>query len=97
MAETAPTRKLSVLKRARQTVKRNARNTSVRSMLKTCSKKVASAVESKDKENIEKVLREAVKAFSMAVSKGVMHKNTASRNISRLSKLADTVLKAEAA
>jgi small subunit ribosomal protein S20 len=97
LAQAAPKRSISVLKRARQAEKRNERNTAVRSKLKTLSKKVSGAVDSKDKEQVEKVLKQVMKAYSSAASKGIIHRNTASRNISRLSKLADKVLKAAAA
>ncbi len=97
MAQAAPKRSISVLKRARQAEKQNERNKAERTKLKTISKKVAGAVDSKDKEQIEKALKQAMKAYSSAASRGVIHRNTASRNISRLSKLADKVLKAAAA
>lgn len=97
MAQAAPKRSLSVLKRARQTEARNERNKAVRSRLKTLSKKVAGAVEANDREQVERALKQAVKAYSSAASKGVIHRNTASRNISRLSKLAGKVFKASAA
>ncbi len=69
----------------------------VLSKVKTIAKRVADAVGEKDKKKIEQLLKEASKTIQSAVSKGVLHKNTASRKISRLSKLADTVLKAVAA
>jgi small subunit ribosomal protein S20 len=97
LAVAPPKKNLSVLKRARQSEKLNLRNTAVRSRLKTLAKKLNEAVDTKDKEKVEKTLREAVKAISSAASKGIIHKNTASRKISRLSKKADSVLKAEAA
>jgi small subunit ribosomal protein S20 len=94
LAQTAPQRKLSVLKRARQTEKRNLRNKSVRSEVKTFIKKFTDALSSGKKEQVEEALRLVVKRISSAASKGVLHKNTASRNISRLSKKANQVLKA---
>jgi small subunit ribosomal protein S20 len=97
LATVAPKKKLSVLKRARQNEKRNLRNKSVNSKIKTLVKKVISSVESKDVQEVERSLREAIGAISSAVYKGVLHRNTASRKISRLSKLANRVLKAEAA
>jgi small subunit ribosomal protein S20 len=96
-AKAAKKKNLSTLKRVRQAEKRHLRNIAVSSKIKTLSKKVTEAVEEKNKEQIEKFLRDAVKAISSAVSKGVLHKNTASRKISRLSRLANTVLRAEAA
>jgi len=97
LAQAAPKRSISVLKRARQAEKHNESNKAERTKLKTLSKRVAGAVDSKDKEQIEKVLKQAMKAYSSAASKGIIHRNTASRNISRLSKLAGKALKAAAA
>ena len=97
MAETKPIRTPSGQKRARQNVKRNLRNKAVLSEIKTLSKNVAAAAENKDEENAEKALRAAVKAISSAASKGVLHKNTASRKISRMSKGVNRALKADTA
>ena len=85
-----PKKNLSALKRVRQAEKREARNKAVRTKIKTFKKKVLSAIESKDKEAIQKSLKEFIKVISSAASKGIVHRNTASRNISRLSKLAKT-------
>jgi small subunit ribosomal protein S20 len=97
MAETKPVRTPSGQKRARQNVKRNLRNRAVLSEIRTLSKNVDSAAGTKDAENTDKALRAAVKAISSAASKGVLHKNTASRKISRLSKGANKALKTETA
>lgn len=94
MAQTAPKRKLSVLKRARQNTKRNLRNKSVRSDVKTFVKKFMDTLESGKKDSVEPALRLVVKKISSAASKGVYHKNTASRNISRLARKAHAALKA---
>ncbi len=96
-AKAAKKKNLSAIKRVRQAEKRHLRNSTVRSKVKTLSKKVEEAVAEKNKEQLEQLLRETTKAINSAVSKGVLHKNTASRKISRLSRLANTVLKAEAA
>ena len=93
MAQTAPKRKLSVLKRARQSEKRNIRNKSVRSEVKTYVKRFLDAVKAGKKEEIEPALRLVVKKLSSAASKGVLHANTASRNISRLARKASSALK----
>jgi len=81
-----PKKNLSAMKRARQAVKLNLRNKAVRSAIKTIVKKVESALSSGNREDAGKALIEAVKALSKAASKGVIHKNTASRNISRLTR-----------
>jgi len=96
-AKAAKKKNLSALKRARQAERRNLRNASVRSKIKTISKRIEEAVTEKNQENVKKFLREMIKAVNSAVSKGVLHKNTASRKISRLSKLANTVPKSAAA
>ena len=62
------------------------RNKAIRSRVKTYVKKVQAAVESGDKAQANEALRAAVSEISKAESKGVYHANTASRNISRLSK-----------
>jgi small subunit ribosomal protein S20 len=74
----------SVLKRARQNVKRNKRNTIIRSSLRTTVKKVVTAIEARDAERAHTELPQAVRALDKAASKGVIHRNQAARKISRL-------------
>ena len=93
---TVPAKKLSVLKRARQTITRSDRNRSVKSEVKTAIKKLQAAIEAKDKENITETLKATIILISSGTSKGVFHRNTASRTISRLSKRANKALTAEA-
>jgi small subunit ribosomal protein S20 len=83
---TVKKRSKSVLKRIRQNEKRRLRNQSWQSRIKTSLKKVEEAIEKKEKEQTQELLNEAVKIISKAASKGVIHKNTASRKISRLMK-----------
>ncbi len=85
-AKARPKKNLSAIKRARQALKRNLRNKAIRSSVKTIIKKVDAAVASGNREDAGKSLIEAVKALNKAASKGVIHKNTASRNISRLTR-----------
>ena len=92
-----PKKNLSAMKRARQAVKRNLRNRTVRSTVKTIIKKVETAIASGNREDAGKALTEAVKALNKAVSKGVIHRNTASRNISRLTKKVNALPAAGAA
>lgn len=96
-AKARPKKNLSALKRARQTVKRNLRNTSVKSTLKTVIKRVETAVSSGNKEDALKALLEAVRELNTAASKGIIHRNTASRKISRLTKKVNTLNLAGAA
>jgi small subunit ribosomal protein S20 len=69
----------------------------VRSKVKTYIKKLNAAIKSKDAGKVEEALKEVMKVISSAASKGVLHRNTASRYISRLSKKAHEALKSEAA
>lgn len=96
-AKATAKKNLSALKRVRQAEKRRLRNKSVRTAIKTATKKVISAVEEKDIEKVKKELLEATKIISRAASKGIIHKNAASRKISSLTRLANKVLRAEAA
>ena len=75
----------SVLKRQRQADKQQIINKSARSLLKTLAKKVEQAVEAKNADVAKAAMVQAMKAFDTAASKGLLHKNTASRKISRLS------------
>jgi small subunit ribosomal protein S20 len=85
-AKAQPKKNLSAEKRARQSVKRNLHNRSVESGVKTVLKKVETAVTSGNREDAGKALLQAEKVLNRAASKGVVHRNTASRNISRLTK-----------
>ena len=77
---------LSALKRARQNEKRRLRLLHVRSTIKTHVKRVQAAIENKDVEGAQKALSEATPLIQKAQSKGVFHKNTSSRKISKLTR-----------
>ena len=74
----------SALKRARQTVRRNERNRALRSALRGVLKKFSSMLEAKDVAAAEKELPLVHRAIDRAVTKGVLHRNTAARNKSRV-------------
>jgi small subunit ribosomal protein S20 len=78
-------------KRNRQTEKRYARNKAIRSELKTREKNVMAAVEAGDTAKAEELLRIAQKQIDMAVTKGVLHANTAARRKSRLTRRVHSV------
>ena len=61
------------------------RNKALKSACKTAVKKVYAAIDAKDKAAASEALKEATSLLSKAESKGVFHKNTVSRKISRLS------------
>jgi small subunit ribosomal protein S20 len=92
-AKSAPKKNLSAIKKARQDEKRRLRSQSVRASIKTQTKKAESVLSGKNKDEIEKTLKEAISTISTAASKGIIHKNTASRKISKLVKKANTAKK----
>ncbi len=61
-----------------------ARNKAIRSRVKTAVKKVNAAIAAHDRPAAEAALTGAISTIERAVSKGVFHKKTASRKISRL-------------
>ena len=62
------------------------RNKSIKSSVKTAIKKVEAAVAAADKEAAAAALLEATAKIDKAATKGVYHKNNASRKVSRLAK-----------
>lgn len=76
----------SAEKRVRQTAKRNEINRSNRSKLRTQIKKLRSAVAAADKGTSSELLGPTVSVVDKAVNKGLIHKNTAARYKSRLTK-----------
>ncbi len=79
MANTASARK-----RIRQTAKRTKRNQARKSRMRTFVKKVEVACASGDKAAAAEALRLAQPELQRAAGKGVIHRNTVSRKISRL-------------
>jgi len=71
-------------KRIRQTAKRTIRNKKIRTTMRTYVKVVREAIAEGDKEAAEKALKQATRRIDMAVSKGIYHRKTGSRYISRL-------------
>ena len=72
-------------KRARQNEKRFAVNKARRSRIRTFIRKVEEAIASGDKDAANAALRAAQPELMRGVTKGVYHKNTAARKMSRLS------------
>ena len=68
-----------------------ARNQAIKSKVKTAVKKVEAAVAAKDAETAKTALRAAIVEISKAGTKGVYHKKTVSRKISRLSKAVSSI------
>ena len=78
----------SAIKRHRQSLRRRARNQAVRSRVRGAIKKVRVAAEGPGAsvEEAQKHLRGAERLLGKAVTAGVLHRNTASRHLSRLTR-----------
>jgi ribosomal protein S20 len=76
----------SAKKRIKVAAKKTLRNKMITSRVKTLVKKVVSAVALSDNEAAKVALAPAVAAIDKAANKGVYHRKTASRKISRLTK-----------
>lgn len=76
----------SAKKRIRVNATKAARNKAIKSEVKTAIKKVDVAIMENNKEQAESALRAAVSIINKAASKGIFHRNTCSRKVSRLSK-----------
>ena len=79
MANTA-----SAKKRARQAEIHRSRNVGVRSMMRTCIKKVYYAIEAGDKAAAEAAYKIAGPVIDRVVGKGLIHANKAARHKSRM-------------
>ncbi|MGC9369405.1 MAG: 30S ribosomal protein S20 [Paracoccaceae bacterium] len=72
-------------KRARQNERRYAINKARRSRIRTFLRKVEEAIASGDQDAASAALRQAQPELMRGVTKGILHKNTAARKMSRLS------------
>ena len=73
-------------KRIRRNEKRAELNGARMSRIRNFLKKVETAIEGGDKDSAQTALRNAQPELARGVARGVLHKNTASRKMSRLSK-----------
>ncbi len=81
----------SAAKRNRQNTVKKARNAHIRSTMRNLVKQVREAVTAGNKEAAQTALEKAVPYIDRTSTKGVIHKATASRKISRLNKLVNTL------
>jgi small subunit ribosomal protein S20 len=81
----------SALKRAGQSENRRMRNRSVKTRVKTVVKEVRQAVSENAGDSANTIFNAAQSTIDKAAKKGVLHKRTAARKISRLAKLTKTV------
>lgn len=76
----------SALKRQRQTITRTERNMARRNRIRTFIRKVEDALSAGDADAAQAAFKAAMPELHRGVSKGVLHKRTASRKVSRLAK-----------
>ena len=82
----------SAKKMVRKIERRTARNRDQRSRMRTFIRRVEEAIASGDKSQAEAALRDAQPSIARAGQKGLMHKHTASRKISRLAKRVSSIV-----
>jgi len=87
----------SAIKRHRQSLKRRARNKVIVSRVRTDVRKLREAIEKRDVQSATGQLSVAARELTKAVTKGVLHRNAASRRIARLSKQVHALSKGGAA
>ncbi len=76
----------SAIKRARQNEERRVRNRARKTRMKNVIRTLEEAIASNSKETAVERLKSAIAVIDTTASKGVIHKNTASRKVARLSK-----------
>jgi small subunit ribosomal protein S20 len=85
----------SALKRARQNKERQLRNKSQKTKIKNIVKALEAAITEKSPAEVQEHMRLAQKAIAKTATKGTIHKRTASREISRLSRKVQVLKKAQ--
>ena len=76
----------SAKKAARQTIRRTNANKGRRSRMRSYARKVEEAIEAGDKKAAAASLKEAEPVLARTAQKGLVHRKTASRKVSRLAK-----------
>lgn len=84
----------SAIKRTRQSQKRNLRNKSRKTVVKTIIKRLEATVNEKKSEEAAGQFKNAQKIIAKTASKGVFHKKTAARKISRLARRVNSIASA---
>lgn len=84
----------SAIKRTRQSQKRNLRNKSRKTVVKTIIKRLEATVVEKKSEEAAGQFKNAQKIIAKTASKGVFHKKTAARKISRLARRVNSIASA---
>ena len=82
----------SQIKRNRQNIKRQLRNKAVRSEMRTRAKNALDAARTGDAEAAKEALRLAQKQFDVATTRNVIHRSTAARRKSGLTRQVNELL-----
>ena len=85
----------SAIKRVKTSEKSHLRNISYKSKIKSSIKKFELALSEKNKEEIGKYFKDAVSILDKSVNKGILRKNTASRQKANLTKKLNTLVEQE--
>ncbi len=96
-AESKPTRNKSAMKRAKQNEARALHNRSEKNRIKTLIKQLEKAVTDKNADAAGTTFTLVISAIDKAAQRGMLHKNTAARKVSRLTKLVNSLAPSEAA
>ncbi|MDD5969503.1 MAG: 30S ribosomal protein S20 [Anaerostipes sp.] len=87
--------RLANIKSAKKRIKvintKTQRNKAIKTKVKTYIKKVEAAVVAKDAATAQTALTAAIAEINKATSKGIFHKNTAARKVSRLTKAVNSI------
>ena len=78
-------------KAVKTSVKKNVENNNFKASMKTAIKNVERAIASKDKSAANEALTVAIKRIDKAASSGLVHKNKAAREKSRLTKMSNNM------
>ena len=81
----------SAKKRIKVINTKTERNKVIKTKVKTYIKKVEAAIAANDKAAASEALKACVSEIDKATSKGIFHKNTASRKVARLTKAVDAI------
>lgn len=87
----------SAIKRAKQSEARRMRNRARKSRMKTAIRKLEEAIRNNSVDVAVERLREATSIIAKTAAKGTIHRNTASRKISRLTKRVNGLMAAQSA
>ena len=81
----------SAIKRHTQSLRKHTKNVAIKSSIKTATKKVRTAAEAGNATEAAELLKKATSLFDGAVTKGTLHRNNASRKVSRLANAVNAI------